>query len=42
MENVLIINNIFPTRFLGHRDQDGEKIDKLPLFFLKLEAGTDR
>ena len=26
---------------MGHRDQGGKKVDKMSLFFLKGEAGTD-
>ena len=27
---------------IGHRDQDGKKVDEMSLFFLKWEAGMDR
>ena len=28
--------------YMGHRDQDGKKVDEMSPFFLKREAGTDR
>ena len=34
--------NVYIDVHMGHRPQDGKKVDEMSLFFLKWEAGTDR